>query len=235
MPRKAKKLVANEEVSGITITSEVKTPTVHVQVMTPDEALLYEEVVDPWGEVTGRTLKSPEHENNAITNQNKEHEYHSVILTAGPKHNVDVDVNMEEFLKAFPMVEMPEIKANEAADEAVKISSNLSKAGTITFGNAYVLEPNEDVKKKIEYKYNEDNFLKEIGDYINSTYTAHYSGKYQATDMIIDAGHGTGFCIGSIMKYAKRYGKKDGYNRKDLLKIIHYAIIQLYNQDNNNL
>ena len=46
--------------------------------------------------------------------------------------------------------------------------------------------------------------------------------------MIIDAGHGTGFCVGNIMKYAKRYGKKDGYNRKDLMKIIHYAMIQLY-------
>lgn len=80
----------------------------------------------------------------------------------------------------------------------------------------------------IEYKYNEDNALKEIREYINSTYTQHYSGKYQATDMIIDAGHGTGFCIGNIMKYAKRYGKKNGLNKSDLLKIIHYAIIQLH-------
>ena len=80
----------------------------------------------------------------------------------------------------------------------------------------------------IDYKYNEDNALKEIKEYINSTYTQHYSGKYQATDMIIDAGHGTGFCIGNIMKYAKRYGKKNGLNKNDLLKIIHYAIIQLH-------
>lgn len=87
----------------------------------------------------------------------------------------------------------------------------------------------------INYKYNEDDALKEIKSYIDSTYTQHYSGKYQATDMIIDAGHGTGFCIGNIMKYAKRYGKKDGFNKKDLLKIIHYAIIQLYthNQEKN--
>lgn len=83
----------------------------------------------------------------------------------------------------------------------------------------------------IDYKYNEDSALQEIKSYIDSTYTQHYSGKYQATDMIIDAGHGTGFCIGNIMKYAKRYGKKDGYNKKDLLKIIHYAMIQLYVQD----
>jgi len=88
----------------------------------------------------------------------------------------------------------------------------------------------------IDYKYNEDNALADIKSYIDSTYTQHYSGKYQATDMIIDAGHGSGFCIGNIMKYAKRYGKKDGYNKKDLLKIIHYAIIQLHvhDQEQNN-
>lgn len=83
----------------------------------------------------------------------------------------------------------------------------------------------------IDYKYNENGALAEIKEYIDSTYNQHYSGKYQATDMIIDAGHGTGFCVGNIMKYAKRYGKKDGYNKKDLLKIIHYAIIQLYVHD----
>ena len=83
----------------------------------------------------------------------------------------------------------------------------------------------------INYKYNEDVVLNEVKQYVDSTYTQHYSGKYQATDMIIDAGHGTGFCIGNIMKYAKRYGKKDGYNRKDLMKIIHYAIIEMYNQN----
>jgi hypothetical protein len=30
------------------------------------------------------------------------------------------------------------------------------------------------------------------------------------------------------MKYAMRFGKKDGKNPKDLFKIIHYAIIAYY-------
>jgi len=85
----------------------------------------------------------------------------------------------------------------------------------------------------IDYKFDEDKYNKEIMEYIDSTYTAHYSGKYQATDMIIDAGHGVGFCVGSIMKYAKRYGKKDGHNRKDIMKIIHYGIILLHIHDKN--
>ena len=50
---------------------------------------------------------------------------------------------------------------------------------------------------------------------------------YQATEIIIDQGHGTGFCMGNILKYAQRYGKKEGHNKADLMKVIHYAIIQL--------
>ena len=85
--------------------------------------------------------------------------------------------------------------------------------------------------EKIDYKYNEDNSLAEITAYINDTYSEHYSkNKYQATKFIIDSGHGTGFCIGNVMKYAQRYGRKGSRDdwKKDLLKVIHYAIIQLH-------
>ena len=82
---------------------------------------------------------------------------------------------------------------------------------------------------KIDYKYNEGNTLSELKEYIDSTYDEHYSkNKFQATEFIIDGGHGEGFCIGNIMKYAQRYGKKGGKNRRDLLKVIHYGIIALY-------
>ena len=86
-------------------------------------------------------------------------------------------------------------------------------------------------REKIDYKYNEDNSLAEITAYINDTYSEHYSkNKYQATEFIIDSGHGTGFCIGNVMKYAQRYGRKGSRDdwKKDLLKVIHYAIIQLH-------
>ena len=74
--------------------------------------------------------------------------------------------------------------------------------------------------------------MSELKEYIDSTYEEHYSkNKFQATEFIIDGGHGEGFCIGNIMKYAQRYGKKDGYNKRDLLKVIHYGIIALYNHD----
>ena len=82
---------------------------------------------------------------------------------------------------------------------------------------------------KIDYKYSEDKALIELSEYINSTYNEHYSkNKFQATEFIIDGGHGEGFCIGNILKYAQRYGKKNGKDRRDLLKVIHYGIIALY-------
>tara|TARA_Y200000002_G_scaffold145096_1_gene119987 strand:- start:94 stop:381 length:288 start_codon:yes stop_codon:yes gene_type:complete len=88
------------------------------------------------------------------------------------------------------------------------------------------------MKKKIKYKYDENDNILELLKYVNSTYEQHYSkNKFQATEFIIDGGHGEGFCIGNIMKYAQRYGNKNGYNRQDLLKVIHYALIMLHVHD----
>lgn len=88
----------------------------------------------------------------------------------------------------------------------------------------------------IPYKFHEDEILKELQEYIDATYDEHYSRtKFQASEFIFDGGHGVGFTIGNIMKYAQRYGKKNGYNRKDILKIIHYAIMLLHVHDTYHL
>ena len=85
------------------------------------------------------------------------------------------------------------------------------------------------------YVFDEQKCLKEIKDGIDKTYGAHYAqNKVQSTEFIADAGHGEGFCIGNIIKYAQRYGKKNGYNREDLKKIIHYAIIMMCLHDKRN-
>jgi hypothetical protein len=86
--------------------------------------------------------------------------------------------------------------------------------------------------KEIDYKYSEDRLIKELRIYIDKTYGEHYSrNKFQATEFIIDCGHGVGFTVGNIMKYAQRYGKKAGRNRQDILKVIHYAIMLLHTHD----
>jgi len=97
--------------------------------------------------------------------------------------------------------------------------------------------PGITAKHLIDYKYNEGESLKEIQSYIDATYEQHYSrNKFQATEFIIDAGHGTGFNIGNMMKYTQRYGRKGDPAewRKDLMKVIHYAIMQLHVHDTEN-
>ena len=88
----------------------------------------------------------------------------------------------------------------------------------------------------INHKFNEPKLLQDVQQYIDNTYDQHYSkNKFQSTEFIIDNGHGVGFMVGNIMKYAQRYGKKNGFNRADILKIIHYAIILLYVHDTNTM
>lgn len=84
------------------------------------------------------------------------------------------------------------------------------------------------------FKFNEDKYIKELYKYIESTYGAHYGkSKIQTTEIIIDRGRGLEFCLGNIDKYSLRYGEKGepSDHRKDLMKILHYAIIALYAHD----
>jgi hypothetical protein len=87
--------------------------------------------------------------------------------------------------------------------------------------------------KKVPMKYDEAEYIKEILGYIESTYQQHYVGEdgIQSLDITISTGHGMGFCIGSAQKYVNRYGKKAGYNRKDLMKAIHFLILMLHVHD----
>ena len=84
------------------------------------------------------------------------------------------------------------------------------------------------------YKFNEGALIQELKEYIDSTYGGHYSkNKFQSTEFISDCGHGIGFSIGNILKYAQRYGRKGHRidHRKDLMKVLHYAIIALSEHD----
>ena len=80
-------------------------------------------------------------------------------------------------------------------------------------------------------KYNEDELLKEISDYISQTYRGHYSvGNVQTLDLIDSVGDAEAFCRSNVLKYASRYDRK-GSARKDIIKIIHYGILLLHFND----
>lgn len=83
-----------------------------------------------------------------------------------------------------------------------------------------------------DYKFREGELLEEFREYIDSTYNSHYAtGKIQSTEVIIDRGRGMDFSLGNVDKYNGRYGIKEGRNRKDILKILHYGLIALYVHD----
>jgi hypothetical protein len=85
-------------------------------------------------------------------------------------------------------------------------------------------------------KYNEEKIIKEISDYISGTYTEHYSTTkdgFQVQDMLRHLGIDKDFCQANAIKYLARYGKKNGKNRKDLLKAIHYVVLLMSSEDNN--
>ena len=89
--------------------------------------------------------------------------------------------------------------------------------------------------KNNKYKYSEDVILKELQDYITGTYNQHYSAgddKIQTLDLIEACGDGESFCRSNILKYASRYDKK-GTARRDIMKILHYAVLLMHFNDKN--
>lgn len=82
--------------------------------------------------------------------------------------------------------------------------------------------------------FSEDQYIVELSEYIFSTYKQHYAGedKIQTIDYIMSQCDSPDFMRGNILKYAARYGKKYGYNRDDLFKILHYTFLMLYYHDN---
>ena len=83
------------------------------------------------------------------------------------------------------------------------------------------------------YKYNEDALLTELRDYITGTYGQHYSAgndSIQTLDLIEACGDAEAFCRSNILKYASRYDKK-GTARRDIIKILHYALLLLHFSD----
>ena len=106
---------------------------------------------------------------------------------------------------------------------------------TIDFTTCIMYYNRKGFTMSIDYKFDEKKYIDEFQAYIDKTYDGHYStNKFQSTEVIIDRGHGTGFCMGNVDKYSNRYGKKGTKDdaRKDLMKILHYALIQLYIHDN---
>ena len=88
-------------------------------------------------------------------------------------------------------------------------------------------EPNLQYKSQ---KYEEEAGIKDLKDYISSTYSGHYTSDQnntQTLDLIQSVGDAESFCRSNAIKYLARYDKK-GQAKRDILKAMHYCLLLYY-------
>ena len=103
-----------------------------------------------------------------------------------------------------------------------------------TWDDGMSLQVTEEKPMAHYFKYHEEEILKDIQEYVSGTYQGHYTGKsheyrnVQTIDLMASKELAAAFCQANILKYGSRYGNKDGRNKKDLMKVIHYAMLLLH-------
>jgi len=118
----------------------------------------------------------------------------------------------------------------------MKLNPKLDKGPDTLYNSGGEIPPYSfEIIDVMNYKYNEDAILEELRQYITDTYRQHYSSGddgIQTLDLIAACGDGEPFCRSNILKYASRYDKK-GTARRDILKVLHYAVLLLHFNDKN--
>ena len=95
-------------------------------------------------------------------------------------------------------------------------------------------DPTKEIMSDSRNKYHEKEILKDVEDYVSRTYNGHYTGtkheyrNVQTIDLMASRDLASDFCQANILKYGSRYGSKEGRNKGDLLKVIHYAMLLLH-------
>jgi len=114
----------------------------------------------------------------------------------------------------------------------MKLKPKLDK-GLNTLYNQRGEIPSTNYEIAMAWKYNEEELLQELRDYISGTYGQHYSAgndSIQTLDLIEACGDAEAFCRSNILKYASRYDRK-GTARRDIIKILHYGLLLLHFSD----
>ena len=127
--------------------------------------------------------------------------------------------------ETFETKELP-YPLNNFATEPIQYTISTNFKDTISLTNN---------SPAIPWKYNEEKIVKELLEYVRGTYNQHYSAgddKIQTLDLIEACGDGEAFCRSNILKYASRYDKK-GTARRDIMKILHYAVLLMNFNDKN--
>ena len=124
-----------------------------------------------------------------------------------------------------------------------------SGPAAIRFGDSMVMDdvygyhypptntkPQPDLKGAAAQKYQEDKGIRDLKDYVASTYSGHYTNdgsNVQTLDLIHSVGDAESFCRSKAIKYLSRYDKK-GQAKRDILKAMHYCLLLYYFSGNTN-
>ena len=87
--------------------------------------------------------------------------------------------------------------------------------------------PPPSIKDPSNRKYNEDQSIEALKNYISTTYGGHYTSdnnSVQTLDLIESVGDAESFCRSNAIKYLSRYDKK-GQAKRDILKALHYSLL----------
>jgi len=148
-----------------------------------------------------------------MTNQNYE------VYTLGSS------VNSENFETLYSTTNTDVINLSTSNLPAMNFTvPDLETNSTFNFN----LKMPEDTNKNGFWKYNEDKTLKEVEQYLSSTYHSHYTSetsKTQTLDLIESIGDAEAFTRSNAIKYLSRFGKKNGKSKQDILKAIHYCVL----------
>jgi hypothetical protein len=102
---------------------------------------------------------------------------------------------------------------------------------TVTRRKPHSLEKEVIQQPNDTLKYQEDKSLKDLTDYVNTTYEGHYTSdqgdNVQTLDIIESVGDAKSFCRSNAIKYLTRYEKK-GQAKRDILKAAHYCLLLYY-------
>ena len=139
-------------------------------------------------------------------------------------------------IKEKKMTEKPEEPDDYAklVDHLMRVDENYKEV--IGVGNSASAEygfppkPVADFEQPDHRKYQEDKSMRDLSDYVSSTYSGHYTNEgsnVQTLDLIHSVGDAESFCRSNAIKYLSRYDKK-GQAKRDILKAMHYCLLLYY-------
>ena len=124
----------------------------------------------------------------------------------------------------------PKYFAYDFGDDPYPTVGSVDDVYKFHFPGTETTKPQPDLTSEATQKYGEDKGIKDLKDYVSSTYSGHYTSRnnnVQTLDLIHSVGDAESFCRSNAIKYLSRNDKK-GSAKRDILKAMHYCLLLYY-------